>query len=113
MVCAGVLPVVASRPIYRKVRILDNRDLSTGILLGALNLSMPPRIDYMNHATASSHDDLWIEDLSLDFLRHVVLWCVQEFCRSSLLARHTDRFGFSMTGISSRALRAMFGGASS
>ena len=35
VVCAVGLPVVAFRPIYRRVRILDNRNLSTVFLGGA------------------------------------------------------------------------------
>ena len=98
-----VPPAIASGPLNRGTRVLDSRGLSTGIFRGHVLLKVPSRIHYIKYATTSDHDDRRTGDLSVDFLRHVVLWCVQEFCRSSLLARYTERFEFSITGISPRA----------
>ena len=61
----------------RGARVLDSQGLFTGIFRGHILLKVPSRIHYMKHATTSDHDDRRTGDLSVDFLRHVVLWCVQ------------------------------------
>ena len=50
----------------------------------------------MKHYATRDDSDRRILDLSGGCLRHVVLWCVQQFRRSSLLARYTDGFVFSI-----------------
>ena len=62
------------------------------------HLSLPR--NYIRHATTSESDESRTPDLSGGCLRHVLLWCVQYFRRSSLLARHTDGFVFSILSIS-------------
>ena len=76
-----------------------------------MKLKVPPKIDYMKHATTSDYDDRRTPDLSGGCLRHVLLCCVQQFRRSSLLARNTDVFVFSI--LPRISPRASFGGTSS
>ena len=54
VVCTVVPPVIASRPICRRVRVLDTQDISTGIAWGHIKLNVPAKI-YMKHATTAAH----------------------------------------------------------
>ena len=66
VVTAVVPPVIASRPIYRRVRVLDTQNHSTGLFRGHIKLKAILKIDYMKmkHATTSDYDDLRIPDFS-------------------------------------------------
>ena len=41
-----VPPVIASRPIYRRVRILDTQDLPKGIVWVQIKLNVLPKVYY-------------------------------------------------------------------
>ena len=78
-------PVIVSRPIYRRVRVLDTQDLPEGNFWVHIKLNVPPKIYYMKHATTIDHDDRGTPDMSGDCLQLVLLCCVQWIRRYSLL----------------------------
>ena len=55
----------------------------------------------MKDSTTSDHDECKLPDHNRGCLRHVLLWCVQQFHRSSLLARYSDVSVFPIPRISS------------
>ena len=55
VVCAVVPPIIASRPIYGRVRVLDTQDLFTGIARGHIKLNVRAKTDYMKYATTAAH----------------------------------------------------------
>ena len=50
--------------------------ISPGMFWVHVNLNVPPKMDYMKHATTSDHAGVTMPDFSGGCLRHAMLWCV-------------------------------------
>lgn len=70
---AAVALFIASRSIsiYRRVRVVDNRDLSR-LSLGAREPKVPPKIETINNATTRDDVDRRILDLCWGCLKHLL-----------------------------------------
>lgn len=73
VVCAAVRPVMASRPILRRVRVFDTQGLSRHSSGAHRKLNVPPTIDYTKHATTNDQPDVRIPDISGGCLRYVLI----------------------------------------
>lgn len=69
-------PVIVLRPVYRRVRVLDNRYLSE-LLLGAHYAKVPPKRESTKRANKHDGGDRSILDLPEGCLKHLLPQWVQ------------------------------------